>query len=514
MDEVQVIASLFQKTKDAQNKLLHIQVGYNYDYVEIGRSFRRSKVPIAGYFNPNPLYKPELPPKGDEIPPFTTWEKVKEKYDLLGGAMTGILQKYPAIFALTHEEEVGDVSEATPEQARLIVRKAFLEVWQNVENTYSKIESGDLDWRELEPIHEQLKSGQTVSPSGINWSLPFNKWIVDDVVGDYKSHEFWKSLGLSTLAAAAFVIAEIASFGTATFFIAAGVGVVATGIQVGGSWEKYMDLAQASKANVKPELALVSKGQASAALIEAIVNTAFAFIDLYGPAAKGIKGVKGLATKEALEVGEKEVAERTSKEIAEGAEKEAALTIEQNVAGGAESISEEMLIKNKNKFHDLGDHKLYEAGDFCYICSKPPCKRVDIKGKALTEKDIRIMQSERGRELLAERLLRARDAERPYASLGDRIAKSQSEWDEMRNEILAANRKKNGGVLKSDLPEDPNQLLTPPVQSKGGMAQPIDMAAIDHIVPKELGGTSSYHNARVVSQAYNNKLRNLELYPK
>ena len=67
-----------------------------------------------------------------------------------------------------------------------------------------------------------------------------------------------------------------------------------------------------------------------------------------------------------------------------------------------------------------------------------------------------------------------------------------------RKLILQANMAKNGGTLKSDDPADPHQVL-----SERGTA---DFPEIDHIIPKSLGGSNFFANARVVSWELNNKL--------
>ena len=66
-----------------------------------------------------------------------------------------------------------------------------------------------------------------------------------------------------------------------------------------------------------------------------------------------------------------------------------------------------------------------------------------------------------------------------------------------RELILQTNMARNGGVLRSDDPDDPHQVL-----SERGTA---DAPEIDHIIPKSQGGSSFYSNARVVSWQLNNK---------
>ncbi len=78
--------------------------------------------------------------------------------------------------------------------------------------------------------------------------------------------------------------------------------------------------------------------------------------------------------------------------------------------------------------------------------------------------------------------------------------------------IYAANMRRNGGVIKSDDPTDPYQVLKMPERSvsrgMGGTGQPRDMASVDHIVPKDKDGTNDYSNAQVISIAHNNAKRN------
>lgn len=68
---------------------------------------------------------------------------------------------------------------------------------------------------------------------------------------------------------------------------------------------------------------------------------------------------------------------------------------------------------------------------------------------------------------------------------------------EQRTLILQTNLARNGGRLRSDDPRDPHQDL----DQRGAANAP----EIDHIVPKSLGGSNFFSNARVVSWQLNNK---------
>jgi hypothetical protein len=103
--------------------------------------------------------------------------------------------------------------------------------------------------------------------------------------------------------------------------------------------------------------------------------------------------------------------------------------------------------------------------------------------------------------------------EGPYAGIKDKtqIGPGRKFTATQKNKIIEANRTRNGGVLRSDDPADPYQILTDPVKSvspgMGGSPQDAAMAAVDHIVSRAGGGTNAYGNARVISQFWNNLLR-------
>jgi hypothetical protein len=67
-------------------------------------------------------------------------------------------------------------------------------------------------------------------------------------------------------------------------------------------------------------------------------------------------------------------------------------------------------------------------------------------------------------------------------------------------EIIAANKARNGGVVKSDLS---GEVLVPPAKSQKGVTPPANEWQIDHITAKDNGGTNSFGNAQVLSRAEN-----------
>lgn len=105
----------------------------------------------------------------------------------------------------------------------------------------------------------------------------------------------------------------------------------------------------------------------------------------------------------------------------------------------------------------------------------------------------------------------------PYAHLrdGTKIGKGEEYTWWQRKRIFDENRRRNGGVLRSDDPNNSFQVLRPAQISRAGEPGLPDDAVVDHIRPKvspkgkKYDGTNSYWNARVVSRAHNLHKSNL-----
>jgi len=99
-------------------------------------------------------------------------------------------------------------------------------------------------------------------------------------------------------------------------------------------------------------------------------------------------------------------------------------------------------------------------------------------------------------------------AERPYGSLDVLVLNGAlivpgtmgafTDFNAAQRELLLqVNMARNGGTLRSDDPADPCPVLDP----RGAANAP----EIDHIIPKVLGGSNFFSNARIVSWQLNNK---------
>jgi len=297
--ELTEIAELIQRAQTAQRLLSEIEVGYELEPQArpglvsilvgqgdpqehardlVARSGRRHLMP-TGF---SPLRRPAHPPFGDEEPPMTSYEEVKSHYDDLTAVIEGYSTRYPSIYAVIQGHDVNELARAgNPAQARRIIVRDLREALGNMQHAAQMISSGDLDYHDLGPIVAQLSSGESAA-SGTDWSEQLPRWVLEEDMRGHRATEFWITLGLGSLAAAAFLFLEIASLGTATFFIAATVALGASGALAARSWERYDDLATAAGAEVSAETELVRSGAASRALVGAIVDTAFFFLTAKG----------------------------------------------------------------------------------------------------------------------------------------------------------------------------------------------------------------------------------------
>lgn len=92
----------------------------------------------------------------------------------------------------------------------------------------------------------------------------------------------------------------------------------------------------------------------------------------------------------------------------------------------------------------------------------------------------------------------------PYSHLEDPpdVAAGRDFTLAQKARIIAENKKRNQGVVRSDLS---GTIVVQPARSARGVTPSPDEWQIDHILPKDRGGTNSYANAQVLSRAENRK---------
>ncbi len=273
--------------RHALDELRRVPVGYG----SITNEFGVHRVPA--YFDPA-----QPPPDGHDADvsaeihgagEMHAWAEVKAHHDRLQAAITTLAGESPALYAPAAQDDtarLADMAAAPADEARQTMAASLRELLANIRATMPKL-GGDLDDRDLAPLHERLFQGAP-GASGTRWSNPLHQSIAREVVEGHEDAQFWLSLGLGTAAAAAFVVAELATFGGATFFIAGGAGLAAGGVMAARGWEQWDDLSTAANASTSEQGQIVSQTQADAALTSAVIDSAFAFLDLV-PALQAVR---------------------------------------------------------------------------------------------------------------------------------------------------------------------------------------------------------------------------------
>jgi hypothetical protein len=268
----------------------------------------------------------------DEPHDSARWREAKEKWDIVQMFTAELMSRYPAVqsvislYDAEHDDagaatQAGNVasgmSKLTPEDARRLMKMQLQLTLNKIDDAVGLVGT-DLDYRDFEPVHSRLMGRGAPATSGVDWSLPFEQSILKKDVRQHGIDKIAKSLGLGVLSAAAFIIAEFATAGMATFlFAGAGIGIGAA--QAANSWDHYEDLAKMHKAGTRPEFGLIAREQVDSAAFAAVLDTVFVFVDVagaVGPLSKAGRASRGLM--EAAEAGAQSGAGAALKEAMKG----------------------------------------------------------------------------------------------------------------------------------------------------------------------------------------------------
>src|SRR5262249_4123831 len=273
LTEMRDSASKIAAEQESMRDLRKIKVGYEVSSLPPGGDGPRI---VDG----PTLFDPDKPPNF-EIPEEErnrkTWNEVKSAYDNLDMLVQARLALNPGLTPLVRGNKedptmTGTVANAPDAQALSTIGGGLRDTRQNIVKTRPMLKVIAPD---LEPIHGQLLSG-SVSVSGRNWkTVPFYETLGRDIVEEHKPGPWWEQLGLMAAHMGVYVVAGLATGGTA---LAIGLAVKGA-VDVAMSQARADVLETASKTNVTVETGLVKQGQVDEAKAEVIMTAAFALID-------------------------------------------------------------------------------------------------------------------------------------------------------------------------------------------------------------------------------------------
>jgi hypothetical protein len=262
-----------------------------------------SDVEVPALFDPDRPPQIKGAPQGSGETGYKDYGEVKEHYDTLDTAVKKVLADSPAVYAIVTNGEAGaakDFAKQDTGQARAQLSTAMTRMGAKIDEAVPLV-GDDLDYRDFIPVHQQLMA-----------TGPFSGELEKAIIArDVEGHEMGKvlrSLALGALSAAAFLVAEFATAGMATF-IAVAVGVGASVGNAAISIEDYLDKAKAIDAHTgDARNDIVTSEQVDSALFQAVMDSALAFIDgavgivsaaskLGGPAAKLLEAAEAGAAK-------------------------------------------------------------------------------------------------------------------------------------------------------------------------------------------------------------------------
>jgi hypothetical protein len=300
MQRMQSAAASVAKLQKAQEEARKIPVGYE---IVTQMTPMGSEVTSCNLVEFNPYVRPPMASSPGNIllycpsGPITPYDKVKEEYDKATKSIEGFLNLYPSLYAISRQGPSTTTAEfaaiTNPAYARQQLGIAMHKLSYDIDETQSKLNSGDLNPLDLTPIHDQLLGGLKAL-SGVDWKLRLPESVVKDMVKDHRFAEALKALGLQTAAAALFMLAPFTG-GASIYVMLAGLAV--TGVKLYLSTEQYKTLAQAAKTSPKPGTELVTKGQVDEAKMAMEADQiAFALAVLavgVAGAAKIIRAIRG-----------------------------------------------------------------------------------------------------------------------------------------------------------------------------------------------------------------------------
>lgn len=298
--QLQELVNLAQKAQTLDKILKtygEIQVGYGEegepDKADLDSPRATVLVEKPAYFIPGE--PPKKPLRGGEKGA-RNYDEVLSNHASTMGALMAIANKHPSIYLALKNDQIDSLAGAEEQEPKdpLTAAKTML---ADAQKAIQKTRDNKLAWDDLKPIHTQLLAGEK-SSGGMNFGDVWNREIVKDEIDYEEDLKTAVDVGIGLAAACAFIFSEVATAGWATVFWA-GVGLEIGAANVARKWGSYAELKTAVNAGTSQATELVSKGQVNSALLDAIIESGFFFIDSVGVAIKGVKGAQALGIKKA-----------------------------------------------------------------------------------------------------------------------------------------------------------------------------------------------------------------------
>ncbi|MEO8393411.1 MAG: hypothetical protein ABI700_10510 [Chloroflexota bacterium] len=272
-------------------------------------------------------FNPKAPPNPTE-PTYDNWVKLKESWDTTASEVGRLGGQYPEIYeALASdnpEEELLALSRVIPEKFDSRMDDLLGGLLDRISDTRHQLEDEAIDWFDLKGIHEQLLGGSK-KISTRRWSEPgLDQWAAKNRLVERQHNKEIAEAVLMTLEIAALLVANFATAGSATFFLAAGVAAGSPAVQGAVNWNEGQKLDQAAKSTPLQGTALVTQAQADSVKAEAVAKMVDAFLTAFlvgAPVVAAIRGemiasrlgqIAGMTAKEAAPLIEKAIANNIS----------------------------------------------------------------------------------------------------------------------------------------------------------------------------------------------------------
>ncbi|HRW99963.1 MAG TPA: ADP-ribosyltransferase [Cyclobacteriaceae bacterium] len=260
INRMQQAAQIVAQLQRGQENLRRIRVGY----VMVTGGYTEHSLPVPIPVRFDPLEPPQIPARAEDEN-MQPWETVKAEYERANAVIAALTDLYPALYAISREGESTNTQRfadaSTPTAARTQLSPALRRLMSHIIDAQTKLREEDIDPLDLLPIHEQLFAGQATA-SGTDWSSRLPRWAADQEKRSHQSTEFWTQLGLTSLSAAAFILAPFTG-GASMLVMLVGLGIA--GAQAVMSAERYEALASAARTEVQSGTALVTPEQVSIA---------------------------------------------------------------------------------------------------------------------------------------------------------------------------------------------------------------------------------------------------------